>query len=241
MEKIIKRLQEHKDEEFAKFHKKLIPGMDESDIIGVRTPVLRKMAKEIAKEDICNAFLEELPHQYHEENQLHGFIISGMKDFELCLEKLENFLPYINNWATCDQTSPKVFKKKKKELMPYIKKWLKDEHVYTKRFAIGMLMQHYLDEDFKEEYLEWVSGIESEEYYVNMEIAWYMATALAKQWDATVPYIEKQKMNAWVHNKTIQKARESYRITKEQKEYLVQFKINAPRGCGGTKLSISSG
>ena len=143
-----------------------------------------------------------------------------MKDFDTCIQYLEVFLPYMDNWATCDQTSPKIFKSHKEELLPYIYKWIQKEHTYTVRFAIGMLMQHFLDEDFKPEYVRTVSSIQSEEYYINMEIAWYMATALAKQWDVVIPYLEQKKMEPWVHNKTIQKARESYRITDEQKDYL---------------------
>lgn len=216
---------EYEDLQFAQFHRKLVPSVDEKKIIGVRTPDLRKLAKTIAKQDICEEFLAELPHAYYEENQLHGFILSEMKDYDACIKKLELFLPYIDNWATCDQTSPKIFKKHKEELLSHIAKWIKSDHTYTVRFAIGMLMQHFLDEDFKPEYLTMVSGIKSEEYYINMEIAWYMATALAKQWDAAIVYIEQQKMEKWVHNKTIQKARESYRITKEQKEYLKKYKI----------------
>lgn len=214
----------NQDLDYAQFNCKLVPGMDAKHIIGVRTPQLRALAKQIAKENVCEEFLSELPHAYFEENQLHGFIISLMKDFDQCVEKLEIFLPYINNWATCDQTSPKVFKKHKEELLVFINKWLKSKHTYTIRFAIGMLMQHFLDEDFKPEYVEMVASIKSEEYYVNMEIAWYMATALAKQWDATVPYIEQGKMDKWVNNKTIQKARESFRVSDEHKEYLKQFR-----------------
>lgn len=224
MQKITIMLNENKDEKYAQFQRKLIPGIAPETIIGVRTPILRKMAKQIAKEDWCKTFLEECPHELFEENQLHGFMISDMKNFELCIHELEKFLPYINNWATCDQTSPKIFKKHKDELLPYIRKWLGSEHTYTVRFAIGMLMQHYLDDDFKPEYLAMVAGIKSEEYYINMEIAWYMATALTKQWDAAILYIETMKMYKWVHNKTIQKAIESYRITDAQKKHLRTFR-----------------
>lgn len=224
MQEITIMLNENKDEQYAQFHRKLIPGIAPETIIGVRTPILRKLAKQIAKEDYCKTFLEECPHELFEENQLHGFMISDMKNFELCISELEKFLPYINNWATCDQTSPKIFKKHKNELLPYIRKWLASEHTYTVRFAIGMLMQHYLEDDFKPEYLAMVAGIKSEEYYINMEIAWYMATALTKQWDAAILYIETKKMDKWVHNKTIQKAIESYRITDEQKKHLRTFR-----------------
>ena len=224
MKEITDLLMELKDEEYANFHRKLIPNILPEKVIGVRTPALRKLAKQISRENYCRDFLKELPHSYYDENQLHGFIISEIKDFDACMEELEAFLPFIDNWATCDQTSPKIFKKRKEDLLPYIRKWLDSEHTYTIRFGIGMLMQHFLDEDFLPEYLAMVSGIQSEEYYVNMEIAWYMATALTKQWDATIPYIEQGKMDVWVHNKTIQKARESYRITQEQKEYLKGLK-----------------
>ena len=224
MKEIIDLLMELKDEEYGIFHRRLVPNLEPEKIIGVRTPVLRKLAKQISRESYCEEFLMELPHTYYEENQLHGFILSEMKDFDECIQKLQVFLPFIDNWATCDQTSPKIFKKRKTDLLPYITKWLQSEHTYTIRFGIGMLMQHFLDEDFSPDYLCMVSGIRSEEYYVNMEIAWYMATALAKQWDATVPYIEEGRMDKWVHNKTIQKSRESYRITAEQKEYLKEFK-----------------
>lgn len=224
MDKIIQMLMEEQDMEYAQFHRRLVPTIEPESIIGVRTPILRKMAKQISKDSICQEFLNELPHKYYEENQLHGFIISEIKTFENCIEELEIFLPYINNWATCDQTSPKIFKKNKDRLLPYINKWISSDECYTVRFAIGMLMQHFLDDDFKPEYLEMVSQVKSEEYYVNMEIAWYMATALAKQWEFTIVYIEEKKMDKWVHNKTIQKARESNRITKEHKEYLNELK-----------------
>lgn len=225
MDNIVEKLLEAQDMGFRQFHIKLLPTVDEGKVIGVRTPVLRKIAKEISKSDECVNFLNELPHNYYEENQLHGFIISDIKDFSRCITEIEKFLPYIDNWATCDQTSPKVFKKNRDLLLPYIDKWIQSNETYTVRFAIGMLMQHYLDEDFRPEYVKLVSSVKSEEYYVNMEIAWYMATALAKQWDETVIYLEEKKMDKWVHNKTIQKARESYRITAEQKKYLKTLKI----------------
>jgi 3-methyladenine DNA glycosylase AlkD len=224
MQEILDILNENKDETYAAFQRKLLPTLKPESIIGVRTPILRKLAKQFAGEDSCIQFLQECPHTYFEENQLHGFLISGRKDFGQCIEELEKFLPYINNWATCDQTSPKIFKKHRQELLPYITDWLESDHPYTVRFAIGMLMQHFLDEDFKTEYLEKVAGIKSGEYYVKMEIAWYMATALAKQWDSTIPYIEQNRMDVWVHNRTIQKARESFRITETQKEYLKKYK-----------------
>lgn len=224
MKEIIELLTASRDEGYAEFQRKLIPNIPANSIIGVRTPELRKMAREVAKSDLCGFFLAELPHAYFDENQLHAFIISQMKDFGGCVAALEEFLPFIDNWATCDQTSPTVFKKHAEELLPLIEKWLCSEQVYTKRFAIGMLMQHFLDERFEPRFLEMVTSIRSEEYYVNMEIAWYMATALAKQWESAVPFIEKSVMDKWTHNRTIQKARESYRISDEQKEYLKQLK-----------------
>lgn len=215
----------NEDSGFKEFHKKLIPTTDEEKVIGVRTPILRKLAKEMIKSGEAKAFMHSLPHKYYEENQVHGFILSEWKDYKECVEELEQFLPYIDNWATCDQTSPKIFKKHKEELLPNLERWLDSGQTYTIRFAIGMYMQHFLDEDFNSEYLERISQIRSQEYYVNMELAWYFATALAKQWDETIPYIENARLDKWVHNKTIQKARESYRISKEQKEYLKELKI----------------
>jgi 3-methyladenine DNA glycosylase AlkD len=224
MNYIIELLKENQDEKYGQFQRKLLPTLDPTKIIGVRTPVLRKMAKQFKKNERCAAFLSELPHTYFEENLLHGIIISENMDFQSCIQQLERFLPYVDNWAVCDQTAPKVFKKHKEELLSYIQKWLASEHVYTVRFAIGMLMRHFLEDDFKQEYLDMVTRIKSNEYYINMEIAWYMATALAKQWETAIPYLEAKIMDQWVHNRTIQKARESYRITEEQKEYLKTLK-----------------
>lgn len=224
MEYIVQLLREHGEESFADFQRNLLPTVPPESIIGVRTPALRKLAAQVAKEEVCQTFLNELPHTYFEENQLHGFIISEIRDMDICLRELKRFLPYVDNWATCDQTSPKVFKKRAEEALPFIYECLQSDHTYTKRFAIGMLMQHFLGNRFDTKYLDMVSGIISEDYYVNMEIAWYMATALAKQWDATIPYLTRGRMGKWVHNKTIQKARESSRITPEQKAYLKTLK-----------------
>ena len=205
----------------------IIPTVDADSIIGVRTPALRTLAKELSKREDIGKFLDSLPHKYFEENQLHAFILSGMKDAARAFELVDKFLPYVDNWATCDQMSPKVFKKHKDLLLEYTDKWIGSDHPYVKRFGIGMLMEHFLDEDFKTSYLTKVSKIRSDEYYVNMMIAWYFATALAKQYDATLPYIEKNKLDIWTHNKSIQKAVESYRITPEQKEYLKTLKRKA--------------
>ena len=205
----------------------IIPTVDPDSIIGVRTPALRSFAKELSKREDIDTFLNDLPHKYFEENQLHAFILSGMKDAAKAIELVDKFLPFVDNWATCDQMSPKVFKKHKDLLLEYTDKWIKSDLTYVKRFGIGMLMEHFLDEDFKTSYLTKVSKIRSDEYYVNMMIAWYFATALAKQYDATLPYIEKQKLDIWTHNKSIQKAVESYRITPEQKDYLKTLKRKA--------------
>ena len=212
------------DQPYGAFQKKLIPNVDPDSFIGVRTPELRKLAKEMAKSGEGDAFLQALPHRYFDENQLHAFLISEEKDFERCIALVEAFLPYVDNWATCDQMSPKAFKKHHQELLRYIQKWLRSEHVYTVRFAVGMLLQHDLDEEFDPVYLEWVAGVHSDAYYVRMMIAWYFATALAKQYQAALPYIEKKRLEPWTHNKAIQKAIESYRITDEQKEYLKTLK-----------------
>ena len=212
------------DTAYRDFQVKLIPGMDAQKEIGVRTPELRKLSKELAKREDIREFLNDLPHQYFDENQLHAFILSGEKDFEKCMEDLERFLPYVDNWATCDQTSPKVFRKHRKELLDAIRRWIESDHPYTVRFAIKMLMEHFLDEDFDPAYPEMVAEVRSEEYYIRMMIAWYFATALAKQFDAAVPYLEQGKLDVWIHNKTIQKAVESYRITEEQKIYLKSLK-----------------
>ena len=225
MEKIENELFKLQDKKYQEFQAKLIPTRNPNTIIGVRTPELRKYAKDLLKNNEYKEFLKELPHKYFDENQLHAFIISGIKDYDECINYVNQFLPYIDNWATCDQMSPKIFKKNHDILLKEIKNWINSKETYIIRFGIGMLMQHFLDEDFNQEYLEWVSNIESEEYYVNMMIAWYFATALAKKYEVTISYIENKRLDSWCHNKTIQKAIESYRITPEQKEYLRSLKI----------------
>jgi 3-methyladenine DNA glycosylase AlkD len=224
-EEIRNRLFELQDTKYRDFQSGLIPGVEAEAFIGVRTPELRKLAKEFAKKEDIDEFLKELPHKYFDEDQLHAFIISLEKDYEKALAELDAFLPYVNNWATCDQMSPKVFKKHRDKLLVEIDKWLKSELTYTIRFGIGMLMEHFLDEDYDVKYPETVAQIRSEEYYVNMMIAWYFATALAKQYDTILPFIEGKKLDTWTHNKAIQKAVESYRITPEQKGYLKGLKI----------------
>ena len=224
MKQIIDILKSKEDLKYRKIQLNILPNVEPERIIGVRTPELRDLAKKMDVET-AKKFLGELPHYYFEENQLHSFLISKIKDYKECLTKVNEFLPYIDNWATCDQLSPKAFIKNKGALISEIYKWLKINHVYTKRFAIEMLMTHFLDDDFKEEYLELVASIKSEEYYLNMMIAWYFATALAKQYDSSIKYIKDKRLSAWVHNKTIQKAVESYRITDEQKIYLKTLKV----------------
>ena len=225
MEKIENELFKLQDKKYQEFQAKLIPTRNPNTIIGVRTPELRKYSKVLLKNNEYKEFLKELPHKYFDENQLHAFIISGIKDYDECINYVNQFLPYIDNWATCDQMSPKIFKKNHDILLKEIMNWIKSKETYIIRFGIGMLMQHFLDEDFDTEYLEWVSNIKSEEYYVNMMIAWYFATALAKKYEVTISYIENKRLDSWCHNKTIQKAIESYRITPEQKEYLRSLKI----------------
>jgi len=214
------------DEAYGAFQRKLMPTVAADQVIGVRTPNLRGLAKEIARDDTAvTAFLAELPHRYFEENQLHAFILSAMKDYATCICRLREFLPYVDNWATCDQMSPKIFKQHRQELLVEIRRWLSSPHPYTVRFAIGMLMTHFLDEDFQTEYLTMVAQVRSTEYYVNMMIAWYFATALAKQYSAALPFIEGHSLAEWTHNKAIQKAIESRRISFAQKEYLRGLKV----------------
>ena len=222
--KIQKELFSLQDKEYMKFLSKLTPNISEDTIIGVRIPEIRKLAKKLVKNNEYEDFLKELPHKYYDENLLHGAIISESKDFEKCIKLLDNFLPFVDNWAVCDTISPKIFKKYKKGVIEKIKEWSQSDKTYTCRFGVEMLMTHFLDEDFKKEYLEVVADIHSEEYYVKMVVAWFFATALAKQWDYAVIYLEDNRLDVWVHNKTIQKARESLRISLEKKEYLKKLK-----------------
>lgn len=215
----------NQDVKYRDFQSKLTPTIEANTAIGVRAPVLRKLAKDYSKRQDVDDFLADLPHKYFDENQLHAFILSEIKDFDECMGKLERFLPFVDNWATCDQMSPKCFKKNHEKLLPYLNKWIKSDDIYTVRFAIVTLMSHFLDDDFDEGYLKLVSDIKSDEYYINMAIAWYFATALAKQYDKTIPYIENKTLDVWTHNKAIQKSIESYRVTAEHKEYLKSLKI----------------
>ncbi|MCR5054918.1 MAG: DNA alkylation repair protein [Lachnospiraceae bacterium] len=219
-EEIREKLFSLRDEKYRELQKKIIPNIPGDRVIGVRTPILRNLAKELYKDEDVNSFLSDLPHKYFDEDQLHAFIISLEKDFDTCISEVKAFLPYIDNWATCDQMSPKVFKKNSKDLLPYVNEWIDSDKTYTVRFAIGMLMQHFLDEKFDTKYADMVAEVRSEEYYINMMAAWYFATALAKQYDQVIPYIEENRLSDWVHNKTIRKSVESYRISDEKKAYL---------------------
>ncbi len=224
MTEIQERLFALQDPGYRAFTAPLIPGVDKDRIIGVRTPAVRNLAKELCREGKAEKFLRELPHTYFEENGLHASILCRVRDFDYCLDEVERFLPYVDNWATCDGLSPEVFRKHRDCLLERIPVWLSSPHCYTVRFAIGMLMAHFLDEAFEPRFLDWVSAVQSEEYYINMMIAWYFATALAKQYEAALPYLEDRKLGRWTHNKTIQKAIESFRVPEKHKSYLRKLK-----------------
>ena len=246
---LVKRLLAEQDLKYRDFHASLLPNIDKKSIIGVRVPTMRKIAKEFAASATpadLGKFLDKLPHKYFEENQVHLFVVERTKDFDECLSRIEQFLPYIDNWAVCDGKAPKALLKDETRFLANIEKWLKSKHPYTVRFGVNMLMNYFLDERFDKKFLKWVAAIDenlfdddstgaaqsqkqaasvnaarpTDRYYVQMVIAWYMATALAKQWDAAFPYIKGRKLSPWIHAKSIQKACESYRITQEQKEIL---------------------
>ena len=227
---IQQRLFEQQDLAYKAFQGKLMPTVDPDKIIGVRTPALRAFSKEVAAEpQSAAAFMAGLPHRYYEEDNLHGMLINRMKDFDACVAALDALLPYVDNWATCDLLKPAAFKKEagrpQDRLLPQIRRWMASEHTYTCRFGMGMLMAFYLDETFDPAYLEMVAAVRSQEYYVNMMIAWYFATALAKQYEAAVQYIEGKRLDRWTHNKAIQKAVESYRVSEDRKEHLKGLKV----------------
>ena len=209
---------------YGDFQAKLTPGIPRELFIGVRVPEARKLAGRLIQDPGLTEFLTSLPHKFYDENLLHALLLSEMKDYNLCISAVEDFLPYVDNWAVCDTMSPKVFQKNKAALIEKIKAWAASEKTYTCRFGIEMLMTYFLDDDFKPGYLEIPASVHSEAYYVQMMVAWFFATALSKQWDAAVKYIEEQRLDTWIHNKTIQKARESRRITPEQKAYLKTFR-----------------
>ncbi len=208
------------DPEYRDFQCKLMPTVDPARVIGVRMPDLRRLARELRGTPEAAAFLGALPHQYYEENNLHGLLLSEEAGYAATISGLEAFLPYVDNWATCDLLSPRAFRAHPEELPGQIFVWLESGAAYTVRFALGMLMKYYLEEAFQPVYLDWAAGVHSGEYYVNMMLAWYFATALAKQWEAAFPYVKERRLSLWVHNKTIQKAVESNRITPEGKAVL---------------------
>lgn len=216
------------DPEYRAFQCRLMPTIAPDRVIGIRTPQLRKFAQTFMKTGGAAEFLQALPHDYYEENNLHAFCIERLRDFDETIAALDAFLPYVDNWATCDMLRPKIFARHLPELLPHIRRWIASARCYTVRFGIGMLMSFYLDEAFQPEYLQWVSAVHREEYYVNMMIAWYFATALAKQYEQTIGYLERPVLDAWTHNKAIQKAIESNRITPEQKTYLRTLKRKIP-------------
>lgn len=227
---VLEQLLALRDNAYQSFQSKLMPTVLPETIIGVRTPLLRKLAKELYGTPQAEAFLNSLPHKYYEENNLHAFLIEQIRDYDRALVETERFLPYIDNWATCDCFCPKVFAKHKAELLESIRRWLESDKLYTVRYAIGMLMRYYLDEDFSPEYLAWVAGVQSEEYYINMMRAWYFATALAKQPDPAFVWLTERRLDVWTHNKTIQKAVESFRITPEMKQRLRALRVS-PSEC----------
>ncbi|MBQ9912156.1 MAG: DNA alkylation repair protein [Firmicutes bacterium] len=217
---VYERLLSSADGQYKEFQSKLVPNISKDTMLGVRTPDMRRIAKEIKGTEAAESFLRELPHRYYEENLVHFFLIAMIKDFDRCIEAVETFLPYVDCWPVCDQSSPKVFSKEHGRLLPYIRKWMDSDHVYTVRFGIRMLMNEFLGEDFRPEYIEWVSAVKADDYYVKMMVAWYFATALAKRYDESVVYIEKHRLEPWIHKKAIQKAVESYRVTTEHKDHL---------------------
>lgn len=214
------RLTEVRDEAYRAFQAKLVPNIAPETILGVRTPEMRKIAKEVFQSSARDAFLNSLPHPYYEENLIHFFVLAEIGDFDECVQRVEAFLPCVDCWPVSDQATPKAFRKNHQRLLPYIEKWIASEHVYTARFGLRMLMNEFLDADFREEYLALAANKQGEDYYLKMMVAWYFATALAKRYDETVPYFEQRRLDEWVHKKAIQKALESYRVTDAHKAYL---------------------
>lgn len=225
MNDLQKKLFELRDDSYRDFHAKLIPNISYERIIGIRTPALRKFASDFARDSKSTDFLNELPHTYYEENNLHAFMIEKIKDFDEAVLRTEQFLPYVDNWATCDAFSPKVFGKYPEKILAYAGKWIKSDKTYTVRYGIGVFMRYFLDDHFDKKFMDEIAAVRSDEYYVNMMIAWYFATALAKQYEAALDVLKKRSLSPWTHNKAIQKARESHRITTEQKEYLNSLKV----------------
>lgn len=229
MSAVAERLLALADEGYRQFQIPLMPTVDPERVIGVRTPLLRKLAKELAGTEEAEVFLRELPHTHYEENNLHAFLVEQIKDYDTCIAAIDVFLPYVDNWSTCDGWSPKVLKKHPEALLGKIREWMGSDHPYTIRYGIGMLQRHFLDDQFCPQYLDWVAEIDREEYYVKMMVAWYFATALAKQYEATLPYIQQCRLPEWTHNKAIQKAVESYRVSEEHKALLRTYKRTKDR------------
>ncbi len=221
---LLDKLIKEKDDKYKEFQAKLVPNISPETILGIRTLELRKIAKEVYESKDKDLFLNKLPHKYYEENLIHFFVISMINDFDMCIKEVEKFLPYVNCWPVSDQATPKVFKKHHDKLLSYIKKWIKSKHIYTARFGIRMLMNEYLGDDFKKEYLDLVVSVKSDDYYLKMMVAWYFATALAKKYDETISIFENHILDEWVHKKAIQKAIESYRVSDEHKKYLRSLK-----------------
>lgn len=217
------QLKEASEAEYRRFSASLLPTVDPKCILGVRAPLLRKIAKELSRSEQTE-FLAVLPHTYYEENNLHAYLLSNMRDFDRCITETERFLPFVDNWATCDSLRPKCFSSHREELLVHIERWLSDGHLYTVRFAMEMLMVHFLDDAFDPAYPEWVAAVQSEEYYVKMMVAWYFATALAKQYSTVLPYLTEHRLTPWIHQKTIQKAVESYRVSQDHKQYLITLR-----------------
>lgn len=215
------------DEGYRAFHSRLMPTVPLETVIGVRVPALRRLAKRLAGTPQAEAFLQELPHIYYEENNLHAFLLESIRDYDAALAATEKFLPYIDNWATCDSFCPKVFAKHKEDLLPVLRRWMASDHPYTVRYGMEMLMRYYLDEDFRPEHLAWAAAVHSGEYYINMMRAWYFATALAKQPEAALPWLTARRLDVWTHNKTIQKAVESSRIPAETKAFLRTLRVRS--------------
>ena len=221
---VYERLAACGSEKYRDFQSKLVPNIPKETILGVKTPDMRRIAKEIKGTKEAEEFLTELPHKYYEENLVHFFLIAMIRDFDECVKAVETFLPYVDCWPVCDQSSPKVFTKDHDKLLPLIKKWISSEHVYSVRFGLRMLMNEFLGEDFSPEYLECAAAVKGQDYYIKMMVAWYFATALAKQYDDSVVYIEERRLEPWTHKKAIQKAIESFRVSDEHKEYLKTFR-----------------
>lgn len=218
------RLLEAKDEAYREFQARLVPNIPPETIVGVRTPALRALAKEVFEGEDREAFLRGLPHRYYEENLVHFFVLAMMKDFDACVRAVEAFLPYVDCWPVSDQATPKAFRKNRQRLLPYIERWIASEHVYTARFGLRMLMNEFLDADFRPEYLALAASQKGEDYYLKMMVAWFFATALAKQYEAAIPYFESRALDEWVHKKAVQKALESFRVTDAHKEYLKRLR-----------------